>query len=140
MERTRRCELLARLPDPELARLVTLVVDEGRPGLVVRMEPTVGMVMARAIDGARGEVFNLGEILVTECQVSVGDHEGWSMLAGNRPRGAYWAAAIDAALAGGHAGQDRLDAELRSLIAVQDDRLQAERDRLATTIVQFETW
>lgn len=139
MDRTRRCELLACLPDADLERLAGLVVAETQPDLVVRQEPTVGMIMARAIDGARGEVFNLGEVLVSECQVSVGEHEGWSMLAGNRPRGVFWAAAIDAALAGGHASQERLDTELLALVAGQDNLRQAERDRLAATIVQFET-
>lgn len=139
MDRTRRCELLARLPDTELERLGALVIDDARTDVVMQQGPTAGMIMARAVDGARGETFNLGEVLVTECQVSVGPHEGWSMIVGGRPVGAYWAAAIDAALAASHPNQDRLDNALHSLIASQDESRQAERDRLAATMVQFET-
>ncbi len=139
MDRTRRCELLARLPDAELERLGSLVVDASRTDVVVQQGPTAGMVMARAVEGARGETFNLGEILVTECQVSIGPHEGWSIIIGSRPKGSFWAAAIDAALAGGHPDRDRLDSELQHLIARQDEALAAERERLSATMVRFET-
>lgn len=139
MDRTRRCELLARLSDTELANLGALVFTGNEAEVVLQQAPTAGVIMARAIDGARGETFNLGEVLVTECQVAIGPHEGWGMLLGNRPTGSYWAAAIDAALAGGHPEQARIDAELDALVARQDEALQAERNRLAATMVQFET-
>lgn len=139
MERTHRCDLLARLPDRELVALTALVIDETRDEIIPVTPPTLGMIMARAREGARGEIFNLGEVLVTECQVRVGDHEGWSMLMGSRPRGAVAAATIDAASAANHPAISELDAQVAVLIAVQDTIDAAERARLATTRVQFDT-
>jgi len=140
MDRTTRASLLARLPDPDLLALSRLVIGEGDE-ITWLTPPTLGMVMARAEDGAKGDVFNLGEVLVTECQLQVGSHEGWAMLQGNRPQGVFAAAAIDA-VAGNHAGHPALpalDARLQDLIAELDAIEAAERAALAATRVQFDT-
>jgi len=139
MERIDRCELLARLPDRDLTELVALVVDTEHDEIITITPPTVGMIMARVQDGARGDVFNLGEVLVTECQVQIGEREGWSMLMGNRPRGAFDAAAIDAVTSGEHPNVATLDARLTALIAQQDEITAGERAALAATRVQFDT-
>jgi alpha-D-ribose 1-methylphosphonate 5-triphosphate synthase subunit PhnG len=107
--------------------------------VAVVVEPTIGMVMARAVDGAQGETFNLGEVLVTECQVRIGDQEGWSMLMGSRPRAALAAATIDAAVAAGRAPVVEIDHLLSRFIAIQDADIAAQRAELAATRVQFET-
>ncbi|HEU0165197.1 MAG TPA: phosphonate C-P lyase system protein PhnG [Thermomicrobiales bacterium] len=139
MERTRRCDLLARLPDKDLQALAALVIDAKKDQVVPVTPPTTGMIMARIREGARGDVFNLGEVLVTECQVRVGKREGWSMLMGNRPKGALAAASIDAVTAAGHPATSELDALLSVMIADQDALAAAERAKLATTRVQFDT-
>jgi len=139
MERTDRCELLARLSDTELAELVQLIDAGTLDDLALVVEPTVGMIMARVVEGARGETFNFGEVLVTECQVRVGDQEGWSMLLGRRPEGALAAATLDAALAAGCDPEERIDRQIAQLIAVQDAELAAQRAELAATRVHFET-
>jgi alpha-D-ribose 1-methylphosphonate 5-triphosphate synthase subunit PhnG len=138
MDRTTRSELIARLTDTEIAELAAMVVSDA--DVIVTGEPTVGMVMARVIEGAFGEVFNLGEVLVTECQVQVGGVDGWCMLQGYRPQAAVDAAAIDAALVlqAPHL-TTALDDRLTQLIARHDDIVAANQSRLAATRVQFET-
>lgn len=138
MDRTTRCELIARLSDAEIADLAAMVATAGN--LIVTDGPTVGMVMARVSEGAFGEVFNLGEVLVTECQVQVGGTDGWSMLQGSRARAAVNAAAVDAALAAGDSHlSSSVDAHLTHLIAQHDAVLAAGQAELAATRVQFET-
>lgn len=139
MDRTDRCELLTQLSDEELARLAALVIDGSLGAVTLITPPTLGMVMARAIEGARGEVFNVGEVLVTECLVSVAGHEGWCMLLGSRPEGAVAAASVDASLEAGHPGRTQVEAELLAYAAARDAAALVERDRLAASRVQFET-
>lgn len=139
MDRTIRCELLARLPDEELKRLAALATSDDLGELSLITPPTVGMVMARMIEGARGETFNVGEVLVTECLVAINDSEGWSMLMGSRPSGALAAATIDAAIVAGSKHIDRIDADIARLSEAIDLALLAERKRLDATRVQFDT-
>lgn len=139
MDRTQRSELLARLPDEDLAALSALVEDEPVGVREIVSPPTVGMVMMRMIEGAQGEIFNFGEVLVTECTVSVSGHEGWSMVMGSRLQGALAAATVDAALEAGHTRRPAIERRLRDRAAELDADLADERDRLAATRVQFET-
>jgi alpha-D-ribose 1-methylphosphonate 5-triphosphate synthase subunit PhnG len=138
MDRTTRCEHLARLTDPELAELATLLAH--RPDDVTVINgPTIGMIMARVVEDARNEIFNLGEILVTECHVQLGDDEGWAMLMGSRPTAALQAATIDAALAADPAAVQAVESRLLEFVAGHDAILAAQRAELAPTRVQFET-
>jgi alpha-D-ribose 1-methylphosphonate 5-triphosphate synthase subunit PhnG len=139
MDRTLRCELLARLSDAELSELAAIATGNSPAELIVVTEPTVGMIMARAIEGAHGETFNLGEVLVTECQIRIGEHEGWAMLMGSRKKGALAAATIDAALAADESKATAVDPILTRFIAHYDIALAAEQAELAATRVQFET-
>jgi alpha-D-ribose 1-methylphosphonate 5-triphosphate synthase subunit PhnG len=97
------------------------------------------MVMARVAEGAHGEIFNLGEVLVTECMVSVSGYEGWSMLMGSRPQGALDAATIDASLDADGRNRETVESEIIALIAEIDAAEAAERTRLNATRVQFDT-
>lgn len=138
MDRTTRCEHLARLTDPELAELTTLLTH--RPDDVTVINgPTIGMIMARVVEDARNEVFNLGEILVTECHVRLGDDEGWAMLVGSRPTATLQAATIDASLAANHAAVQAVEVRLLEFVSGHDVILAGQRAELAPTRVQFET-
>lgn len=139
MDRTQRGELLARLPDSEITEIAELVPYSTLQQRVVISEPTVGMIMARAIEGARGEVFNVGEILVTECQVRIDQAEGWSMLMGSRSAGALAVATLDAAIEAGRVPASLVDDVVQRLIAKQDAEIASAQAELASTRVQFET-
>jgi alpha-D-ribose 1-methylphosphonate 5-triphosphate synthase subunit PhnG len=138
MDRTTRCEHLARLTDPELAELATLLTHRLDDVTVIN-GPTIGMIMARVVEDARNEIFNLGEILVTECHVQLGDDEGWAMLMGSRPTAALQAATIDAALAADPAAVQAVESRLLEFVAGHDAILAEQRAELAPTRVQFET-
>ena len=139
MDRTDRCELLAQLTDAEIERLASLVLDEHARNPTLIVPPTVGMVMARVAEGAHGDVFNFGEVLVTECHVRIGQSEGWSMVMGSRPKAALRAASIDAVLAAGTVDPGEIDARLLALSVARDAAVAAGRAHLAETRVQFET-
>lgn len=136
MDRTRRCELLAQMDDDALAAL-----HDRLPAVdaVTISGPTVGMVMMRVQEGARGELFNLGEVLVTECSVRVGASSGWAMLLGSRPRGSELAARIDAAIVETPSLAATVDPALEEVGSEVAAREAAAFARLAPTRVRFET-
>jgi alpha-D-ribose 1-methylphosphonate 5-triphosphate synthase subunit PhnG len=103
MDRKAAYELLATLDDRETIALGELALAGLDAPITIVTPPTVGMVMARAIDGALGDCFNLGEVLVTQARVAIGDVEGWGMVVGSRPERALAVALVDGALARGAA-------------------------------------
>ena len=94
--------------------------------------------MARAMDGARSEVFNLGEVLVTEARVSIAGHEGWGMVLGRAPDHAIAVAVVDAGLEAGHAERAAVERDLADAAAEQPRRRRGV-GQVAPTRVQFET-
>jgi alpha-D-ribose 1-methylphosphonate 5-triphosphate synthase subunit PhnG len=139
MDRTRRCELLAELQDSEIAEIAERAGLEAIGEPVTISGPTVGMIMMRVVDGARGDLFNFGEVLVTECHVQVDGREGWAMLMGSRPTSACLAATLDAAITAGRVAPELVDALIARLVARHEEERTAERETLAATRARFET-
>lgn len=139
MDRTQRSEWLTRLADADISILLAHVPEPVRHRVRIVSGPTIGMVMARAIEGAHGEVFNVGEVLVTECHVMLDGVEGWAMTMGSRPTATRGIATIDVAITAGAVDTATIDGDLARMIAVQDAEAAASRAELAATRVQFET-
>lgn len=140
MERTERTELLARLPEETVFRLAEELAGPSFGAIEVVTQPTVGMIMARVIDGAQGEQFNLGEVLVTEARVSLAGHEGWAMVMGAATDRALAVAIVDAALEAGHTRRPEVERDLAAFAAEQEAVERVERIRLEATMVDFETF
>lgn len=140
MNRNQRCELLATIPEAQAVRLAETVADGSLGNVQIITPPTVGMIMARVRDGARDELFNLGEVLVTEARVSVAGHEGWALVMGSSLDRALAAAIVDASLEAGHARRDIIERELESLAREQAALELAEWQRIAPTRVEFDTF
>ena len=71
---------------PELERL----------GLEV-MENRLGLVMASGLDSSQGVAFHLGEVLVSEARVRLGDAQGYGLCLGDDLERALHMAVLDAA-------------------------------------------
>jgi alpha-D-ribose 1-methylphosphonate 5-triphosphate synthase subunit PhnG len=140
MDRTTRCETLAQATAADARRLADLVMDGSLGDVLVVTPPTVGMLMARAVDGARSETFNLGEVLVSEARVSIAGQEGWGMVMGADSAHALAAAIVDAGLEAGHCASARIDRELGHLAAALAHAQSADLDAVAPTRVHFETF
>jgi alpha-D-ribose 1-methylphosphonate 5-triphosphate synthase subunit PhnG len=140
VDRTTRCETLAQAPAADAQRLAALVLDGSLGDVQVVSPPTVGMLMARAVDGARAETFNLGEVLVSEARVCIAGHEGWGMVMGSDAEHALAAAIVDAALEAGHAASPHVGRELLKLAAALEEAHAADWQHVAPTRVHFETF
>ncbi len=69
---------------------------EPAPTYTVLRKPEAGMIMLEGKAGNSGQRFNLGEMLVTRCAVSLNNHEGHAYIMGNNPKHAIMAALLDA--------------------------------------------
>jgi alpha-D-ribose 1-methylphosphonate 5-triphosphate synthase subunit PhnG len=140
MNRAERAQALARMPAEEAVWLAERLSDTTLGEVEVISPPTIGMVMARAVDGARGQTFNVGEILVTEARVSVAGVEGWGMVMGSAREHALAMAVVDASLEANHPRRAATERLLQRLSARADNQRAEEARRVAPTRVQFETF
>lgn len=130
--------VLARADDRTIERLARGVMETNQ-GITVIKAPQTGLVMMRAQESVENTVFNLGELLVTECTVTRGEGEiGWGLCRGENPDRAFHLAVLD--LAWEHVPEQRreLEAALTAIAAhagQEDAVLSAIVDR---TRVRFE--
>ncbi|MCS6803215.1 MAG: phosphonate C-P lyase system protein PhnG [Chloroflexota bacterium] len=139
MDRKTCYEWAASLSEAEALALGRLVLEHCAEPVSLVMPPTVGMVMARAIDGALGETFNLGEVLVTEARVALSEAEGWGMVIGSAPDHAVAIALIDAAIARGGPLAAVVERRLREIIESRPP-VHPAWEELQATRVAFENF
>lgn len=102
--------------------------------------PEIGLVMARGRQGGDGAPFNLGEVTVTRCTVSVGETlVGHAFVAGRDARRAELAAVLDAALQDGALRPALMEAVVEPLAAAQAERAARTARKAAATRVEFST-
>lgn len=102
--------------------------------------PETGLVMARGRQGGDGAPFNLGEMTVTRCSVSLGGARvGHAYVAGRDARQAELAAVLDAALQDAALRPALMDAVVEPLAAVQAERAARTARKAAATRVDFST-
>jgi len=140
MDRTQRFEILTLAPRERVFAMAEALTDGSLGDIQVITPPTVGMIMARAQDGAKNEVFNLGEVLVTEARVSIAGHEGWGMIMGSSLDHALAVAIVDAALEAGHADRPTIERELLGIAAATQAAQEAELATIASTRVSFDNF
>jgi len=101
--------------------------------------PAHGLVMMKMRETARRSLFYLGEVLVTESKVQIGETVGLGILAGDDKLAARELAVIDAAFRGRLPGVERWS----NLLREEEQRLDASQERyeskLLETRVSFET-
>ena len=98
--------------------------------------PRPSLVMARVRETVDGEVFNLGEVLVTNCEVTLDGEPGWAMVVDHDPERALSAAIVDAASR--REGGGWLQAELQELLAEARETRRARWAGVQPTRVSFE--
>ena len=128
ISRRRRTEALVE-SDPSVARGLAELVE--RASEVREVVPArQGLVMCQVRETARNSRFYLGEALMTECRVRIGDVEGLGAALGGDAALAHDLAVVDAALSGADLCADVV-AELERGILAAERRVADERARAA---------
>jgi phosphonate C-P lyase system protein PhnG len=106
--------------------------------LTIRRKPTIGLVMMTVTD-SNGQAFHLGEVLVTEAEVSYNDKIGYAQVIGNQPQKALVRACAAAIL---ESGDSRLQARLKRFLWRPAGKIRMkekkEKQRISSTRVNFE--
>ncbi|MGP4069527.1 phosphonate C-P lyase system protein PhnG [Halobacillus sp. B29] len=101
--------------------------------------PQKSLVMLKNNDSVSNQPFYAGEVLVTECGVSIEDKKGIGVIMGEQPQKAYHIAVIDAALNARLKETEGWSTRLLEEEEAIQKRHQEEAVRAARTKVNFDT-
>ncbi|MEP6017625.1 MAG: phosphonate C-P lyase system protein PhnG [Paracoccaceae bacterium] len=129
--------LLAKAPEGRVAALLDAAM--ARPDFTWLRAPEIGSAMVRGRAGGTGAPFNIGEMTVTRCTLTLGSGEvGHAYIQGRRKADAEAAALVDALMQGPNADKIRT-AVLEPLEAEQIAIKTARAEKAAATKVEFFT-
>jgi alpha-D-ribose 1-methylphosphonate 5-triphosphate synthase subunit PhnG len=132
---------LNRAPAQIVKDFVDVLLEdiEGTGLEITVLENRTGLVMLPAVDSAHGTTFHLGEVLVSEARVRVGNHHGYTACLGRDLEQALAVAILDACLSG--------DVQAACIVAFVEDQsgaLELEDELLLrqveSTRVEMETF
>jgi alpha-D-ribose 1-methylphosphonate 5-triphosphate synthase subunit PhnG len=135
--RKKRTEIMAKCEAKELKELSRLV--EEHHNVEILEKPNSGLVMVKMRESAQKHLFYLGEVLVTECKVTIGDVIGLGIIQGVHLKKAYFMAVVDAAYTAKIPEIKKLDKRLYALDEKVKERTAKETARILKTKVNFET-
>ena len=119
-----RMGLLAKAPEGRVAALLDAAVT--RPAFTWLRAPEVGSVMVRGRAGGSGAPFNLGEVTVTRCALTLETGEvGHAYIQGRRKADAEAAALVDALMQTEAA--DDLQRQILDVIAAEGQAAKSAR-------------
>lgn len=137
MNRRRRTRILV-LAGMDLRRAWAGEIRQTHP--VTLLEPArAGLVMLPVRESARRSLFLAGEVLVTEAKARVAQATGLGVVRGWDEAAAEDLAVIDAACRAGLARLEAWTPRLLEAEAAVEAARQADRDRLAATVVEFQS-
>ncbi|MEP3846558.1 MAG: phosphonate C-P lyase system protein PhnG [Paracoccaceae bacterium] len=129
--------LLAKAPEGRVAALLDAAM--ARPDFTWLRAPEIGSAMVRGRAGGTGARFNVGEMTVTRCTLTLGSGEvGHAYIQGRRKTDSEAAALVDALMQGPNADKIRT-AILEPLEAEQIAAKTARAAKAAATKVEFFT-
>ncbi|QDY71429.1 phosphonate C-P lyase system protein PhnG [Qingshengfaniella alkalisoli] len=129
--------LMARAPSGRLTELCSEAEFEAQGDFI--RAPEVGSVMVRGRMGGTGDAFNLGEMTVTRCAISLADGvAGHGYVQGRDKDDAAWAARMDALMQTSQAARVQRSV-LKPLADEEQDRRSRRARKAAATKVEFFT-
>ncbi|MCA1011963.1 phosphonate C-P lyase system protein PhnG [Halobacillus halophilus] len=137
MKKKRLTRILVEGRD-ELAESMAEEIEKNH-AIYLDKQPQKSLVMLKNKDSVSNQPFYAGEVLVTECGVSIDDKKGIGVIMGERPEKAYHLAVIDAALNVRLKETESWGARLLEEEEAIHKRHQGEAVRAARTKVNFDT-
>jgi alpha-D-ribose 1-methylphosphonate 5-triphosphate synthase subunit PhnG len=105
----------------------------------IEREPQTSLIMTKAKDSVSSQPFYLGEVLVTECTVSVHGQLGIGIVVGRKPKRAYCMSVIDAAHNAGLPVLDQWESQMHAEEKRIQEQQALEYARNAQSQVHFDT-
>ncbi|HXX39894.1 MAG TPA: phosphonate C-P lyase system protein PhnG [bacterium] len=136
MDPTRRYEIFAEAELAVLERWADAILAES--DVRILKHPSNDLVMMEVHDPITDGAFFLGEVLIQECRVMVGDVPGYGYALGTDASRALCSAILDAALSGGHPLAAAVAAALEAEAELVRSRHAAESRLLERSRVRFE--
>lgn len=127
-------EAASYAPLEQLRHLADRCLEDVR--VEVPSRPETALLMVRVGETVDGEAFNLGEVMVTCCEVELDGEPGWGMVLGDEPERALCAAVLDAASRSGL--PDGVEGELRLQLAFVREARRERWAKVRPTRVEFE--
>jgi len=137
MNKERLMKILHKVNCEIICQLAHIILDTN-PEIRIIKPPQLGLIMMRARETVENQPFNLGEVLVTECTVALGETTGWGCCLGNDPDRAYHLAVVDLALNLGIDPGGKIEATLMAEEKRVTQEKKAEFVNIARSKVQFE--
>jgi alpha-D-ribose 1-methylphosphonate 5-triphosphate synthase subunit PhnG len=137
MDREKRFEIMAAGPSEPLVVMADRLLDSGVE-LEITRQPHPAIMMIRARETAKGEIFNFGEALVTEAEVQLQGGTGYMLVLGSDRMHALAGAICDAALEASHPLSPDILETLTLLSQLQQEKDAAEWAAIAATKVNFD--
>lgn len=137
MNRAKRTEIMCKASRCFLEGLSAKIVDVSK--VSVLEEPCTTLVMIKMRENAQKHLFYIGEVLVSECKVSLEDKVGLGILRGSRLVNSYHMAVVDAA----YNAELGICEELDELLLMEDkrqrDKKRVDLEDILETKVNFDT-
>ncbi|WP_209124180.1 phosphonate C-P lyase system protein PhnG [Alkalihalobacillus sp. BA299] len=95
MKKSRLTKILVE-GDPQFLKQMVCEIETVAK-IQMERKPATGLVMVKTRDSVSSQPFYMGEILVTECMVSINSKYGMGVIKGEQPERAYQIAVVDAA-------------------------------------------
>ncbi|MCL5807520.1 MAG: phosphonate C-P lyase system protein PhnG [Deltaproteobacteria bacterium] len=127
---------ITQMPERAVRKLLGLLAGEE---LTVVRGPLTGLVMMSALDSFQAD-FYLGEVLVTEAEVTYGECRGYGMVIGDDPERAIARASVEAV---GASRNRILQERVQRFLSAEANKIEFRRKKgaslIARTRVDFET-
>lgn len=137
MKRKRRTEILVK-GDKNIAKKISEEIENKYSPKMIEA-PNHGLTMVKSRECGQKTLFYLGEVLVTECKVSINGHIGLGIVQGDEEELAYHLALIDAAYESDLAEIPKWHA----MLLEEEERIKEEADKktrqILMTKVDFST-
>ncbi len=137
MKKSQMTKVLIEADPALLAQLATEVEEVCRVELI--REPERSLVMTKARDSVSLQPFYIGEVLITECTVSVDGINGFGALLGEQPERAYQLALVDGAMNAKHPVTAHWAPVFEQAAAQVEHKHRVDHTRMLKTKVNFDT-
>ncbi|MBN2547307.1 MAG: phosphonate C-P lyase system protein PhnG [Spirochaetes bacterium] len=136
MDKKEIFEILMQSDSVKISEAVKKISEKNKIELVKK--PEEGLLMFRAVESVEESEFNVGEVLITECEVKINESTGYSMILGIDQKKAYDCAVIMACIEADTGEKEYVLNIMNELKAEFYAKYKFEKEVINSTSVKFD--